>query len=148
MLKWKGILSLKWLPGCSFSYSFIRLFPSGWRSAVFKGVLQTAPLLRPFVATLAWAIPVSEIAVSLLLFLPRHRLLGLYASLGLLVLFTLYLAFMLLYSPHLPCSCGGVISHLSWPAHLLFNAFFIGMNVIAIWLNKPPFRSNILYNQA
>ena len=114
----------------------------------FKGVLQTAPLLRPFAATLAWAIPVSEIAVSFLLSLPCYRLLGLYASLGLMALFTLYLAFMLLYSPHLPCSCGGVISQFTWQEHLLFNLFFIAINGVAIKLNKPSLRSNILRNQA
>ena len=114
----------------------------------FKAVLLTAPMLQPFAATLAWTVPASEIVVSFLLFLPRHRLLGLYASLGILVLFTLYLGFMLLYSPHLPCSCGGVISQLTWQEHFLFNLFFMALNSIAIKLNKPSIRPNILYNQA
>jgi hypothetical protein len=72
-----------------------------------------------------WSLPAVELVVSVLLFLPFTKKLGLYLSFGLMVLFTAYISYMVMFTPHLPCSCGGVIKQLSWKQHLVFNAFFI-----------------------
>lgn len=82
--------------------------------------------------TIGWLLPVTELVVVLLLFFERTRRAGLYASLLLLVLFTLYLLYMVLFVADLPCSCGGVLRKMSWQQHVWFNLFFILINLIAL----------------
>ncbi|RXK60669.1 hypothetical protein ESA94_09400 [Lacibacter luteus] len=83
--------------------------------------------------TIGWLLPVTELVVVLLLFFERTRRAGLYASLLLLVLFTLYLLYMVLFVADLPCSCGGVISKMSWQQHVWFNLFFIGLTMLGLY---------------
>jgi hypothetical protein len=102
----------------------------------FKSVLSASPLLRTVAGHIAWMLPVSELVIVLLLFLPPLRLKGLYASFILIGLFTLYLIYMILFAPNLPCSCGGVIRLLTWPEHIFFNLFFMLLSLTAILLYK------------
>ncbi|MGN6212014.1 MauE/DoxX family redox-associated membrane protein [Parafilimonas sp.] len=82
---------------------------------------------------LSYAIPILEILIALALVIPIFRLYGLYASLLLLILFTLYLICMITFKTALPCSCGGLIGYLSWKQHIFFNCFFIALTVYAIF---------------
>lgn len=91
---------------------------------VFVAQLHTHPMLKPFAGFLAWAVPVVELGVALLLFIPRSRLAGFTGALALMIMFTLYIAGMLLSDYHLPCSCGGILRNLTWKQHLVFNVFF------------------------
>lgn len=100
----------------------------------FVAVLDQSPLMQGKAGIVGWLLPVVELCVSLLLFLSSTKELGLYLSFGLMVLFTAYIAYMVLFTPHLPCSCGGVIKQLSWKQHLAFNTFFILIASIGIWL--------------
>ena len=43
-----------------------------------------------------------------------------------------YLLWMLRTEQHLPCSCGGVIQHLTWGQHIVFNGFFIAVAATGI----------------
>jgi len=43
---------------------------------------------------------------------------------------------MLLSGQHLPCTCGGIISKMSWKQHLGFNALFILVGLIGIIKTK------------
>jgi hypothetical protein len=103
---------------------------------VFKNVLAASPLLKPFAGIIGWLLPVAEILIVGLLFIPAIRLKGLYASLILISLFTLYLIYMITFTPELPCNCGGVLKFLSWPQHVFFNLFFILLSYIGIALYK------------
>jgi hypothetical protein len=69
-------------------------------------------------------IPSVEIGISLLLVIPNLRKPGLLFSASLMSLFTLYIAYMLLFTPELPCSCGGILNSLGWKEHLIFNLCF------------------------
>jgi hypothetical protein len=100
----------------------------------FESVISRSPLIEGKAHFTARAIPIVEILVSLLLFLPFTRLLGLYSSLALMVAFTAYLAYIIKFAPHLPCSCGGVIGSLTWQQHLVFNVFFTLLAIIGVWL--------------
>ena len=102
----------------------------------FVSVLNQSPLVQGRATVIGWLLPLVELGVSLLLFLPSTKELGLYISFALLLLFSAYIAYMLLFAPHLPCSCGGVISRLSWKQHLVFNAFFIVVAFAGIILFK------------
>ena len=80
----------------------------------FEAVLGQSPIISSGAGMLAWQVPLTELGIALLLFFSATRLVGLWAALVLLSLFTLYLGWMVLFAPHLPCSCGGVIGSLSW----------------------------------
>jgi hypothetical protein len=102
----------------------------------FKNVLSASPLLKPVAGVVVWLLPVTEIMIVVLLFIPVMRLKGLYASFILISLFTLYLIYMIAFTPNLPCNCGGVLKLLSWPQHVFFNLFFILLSLIGILLYK------------
>lgn len=93
----------------------------------FRMQLSRAPWLTPYAVAIAWLVPAAELVISGLLAVSALRVYGLYASWMLLLLFTLYIAGMLLTQANLPCSCGGVISRLSWPQHLVFNLIFMAL---------------------
>ena len=109
----------------------------------FQGMLAQSPLLRANAVLFARLLPVIEILVAALLFFPRTKLLGLYSSLFLMLVFTLYISYMVIFFPLLPCSCGGVIKHLSWTQHIVFNLFFIVLSVIAILFSKNKFKLSL-----
>lgn len=95
----------------------------------FRWVLNESPLIHNGAGVIVWLLPAAELMIVLLLFIPRYRTIGLKASLSMLILFTGYLIYMILFASHLPCSCGGVVSSLSWKQHVYFNLFFIGINI-------------------
>lgn len=103
---------------------------------VFAAQLHTHPYLKPFAGFLAWAVPVVELGVAALLFVPHTRLAGFTGAFVLMSIFTLYIAGMLLLDSHLPCSCGGVLQDLTWKQHLVFNVFFTLLAFIGWRLKK------------
>lgn len=108
----------------------------------FYNALTKSPLLTPFAEFLAIALPVTEISIAILLFIPPTRVWGLFCSLILLIMLTTYLVYMVLFTSNLPCSCGGVIKDLNWQQHIFFNLFFILLATAGIYLSakrkKPP----------
>lgn len=108
----------------------------------FEFGISESPYISPFAGFLAWAIPAFELLIVVLLLLPLSRLLGLYASFFLMLLFTIYIAAMLLSSSEIPCSCGGVLEELSWPMHIIFNLVFVVLSAIAIILEHQRRKQN------
>lgn len=113
----------------------------------FRVEIGKSPLLTAFAAPVAIAVPVIELIIALLLSFTRTRLLGLYASFTLMVLFTAYIFYILRFSPYVPCSCGGVLQKLNWTTHLWFNLFFVLLAALGVLIfpyldpsknNKPP----------
>lgn len=104
--------------------------------AVFKEQIATSPILEPIAKPVAALLPWVEFAVVLLLIVPRWRLKGLYCSLALMTVFTVYILAVLSFSKELPCSCGGIIELLSWKQHLVFNGIFIGLAAWAVVLQR------------
>ncbi|MFY0255406.1 MauE/DoxX family redox-associated membrane protein [Chitinophaga sp. 30R24] len=99
--------------------------------------MKAQPLLPWFQQFLIYAVPTSEYLVVILLAIPKYRKIGLNLSLVLLILFTGYISLIQLnYYGRIPCSCGGVIRSMNWYEHLIFNVFFIFINILSIWLNK------------
>ncbi|MET7000329.1 MauE/DoxX family redox-associated membrane protein [Chitinophaga defluvii] len=83
-----------------------------------------SPFIKPIAGLVAVTLPAFEVMVAGLLVFKRTRLLGLYASFFLMLLFTGYIYAMLHYSYYVPCSCGGVLAILSWNQHLIFNIIY------------------------
>jgi hypothetical protein len=104
---------------------------ANWTTFVSDMNNQPFPsFLKPI---LVWAVPLTELAIVALLIFDTTRLIGLYASLLLMIAFTFYTAVVLLhFFNYVPCSCGGIIKNLSWGQHLVFNLFFVLIAFIAI----------------
>lgn len=110
----------------------------------FIGQMGMSPILTKFAPTLAWVVPAVEITIATMLIFPKTRLIGLYASFALMVVFTLYIAGILFFSKELPCACGGVLSSLGWKNHLFFNGFYVVLGIIGITLQVKLDENNNL----
>jgi hypothetical protein len=108
----------------------------------FRLQLGRSPYLTAIADLIAWIIPISELLSALSLAFKRTRLIGLYASLFLMILFSGYIYIMLHYSYYLPCSCGGILSNMSWTQHLIFNLFFTIISLIGIVLTIESRKSS------
>ena len=87
--------------------------------------LGQSPLLTAFADYLVLAVPLSEIAIVVLLLIKPWRLFGYYASFSILLMFTTYIVLTLNFSDYVPCSCGGVLEDLGWSEHIIFNLAFV-----------------------
>jgi len=86
---------------------------------------------------LSWFIPLIEIGIVVCLVYEPFRRIGLWSSLMLLSLFSIYI---LLASTKIfgrtPCSCASILWQNSTYWHQFgFNLLFITMTIIALWLN-------------
>lgn len=100
----------------------------------FRVQIAQSPLLSAFAYFVAWAVPMFELLIVLLLVLPKYRLAGLYSAFMLMVSFTAYIYTILNYSDFVPCSCGGILEKMGWQEHLIFNLVFVLLAVTAIVL--------------
>ncbi len=103
----------------------------------FKEQVSQSPLLTSYTSLVVILIPLLEILLSILLLRRQTRLTALYASFGLMMLFTSYIIAITKFSNYVPCSCGGILERMTWNQHLIFNSFFILLAVIAILIYKP-----------
>ena len=113
----------------------------------FKIVLSKSEILRIGAGFLSWVVPVVELGISILLFFHSSRELGFLLGTGLMGLFTIYVAYMLLFVSHLPCSCGGVIQQMSWPQHLVFNITFSIFGFLGCRMSKKITQDFIAINR-
>lgn len=102
----------------------------------FKLQLSSSPIVSNAALLTAILLPLSELIVATLLFIPRTRLAGLYGSLGLMTAFTLYITYILTLSDKVPCTCGGVIKQMGWNEHLVFNIFFTLLSLLGVILER------------
>jgi putative oxidoreductase len=103
----------------------------------FIGDMNNQPFpnwMTPYLVTI---IPVAEVLIAVGLIFEKTRVPALYASFVLMMAFTIYTVAVLSHAfKYVPCSCGGVIKKLTWPQHLFFNLFFVGISLLGIWLKK------------
>ncbi|HUC81383.1 MAG TPA: MauE/DoxX family redox-associated membrane protein [Flavisolibacter sp.] len=90
----------------------------------FLLTIGQSPLIKDYAMTLSWIVPSLEIVAASFLLAPKTRVIGFGVSIILMSAFTAYVGYTLAFSQKLPCSCGGVISQMSWGQHLLFNLIF------------------------
>jgi hypothetical protein len=102
-----------------------------------------SPFLQHIAPLVAITVPVTELIISILLVIKRTRVIGLYASLFLITLFTGYVYIMLRYAYDLPCSCGGIIELLTWEQHLIVNFMITLLTAIAIILQTVVNKQSI-----
>lgn len=100
----------------------------------FKTQLEKAPYLSTYAIFLAWGIPLFEYIITILFLFQKLIHIALYLSLGIMLVFTLYIFQVLNFSDSIPCACGGVISALGWKAHFIFNILFTVLALIGVIL--------------
>lgn len=102
----------------------------------FESTVSRSELVGAYSAFISWAVPAIEIAIGALLILPWYKIrrVALWTAAILMTLFILYIAYMLAFVPpkDRSCECGGVVSRMSWPVHLLFNTFYVLIGIDAI----------------
>ncbi|WP_376885572.1 MauE/DoxX family redox-associated membrane protein [Belliella marina] len=82
---------------------------------------------------LLYALPIVELLIAALLLINSTVRLGLKLSIILMTLFTGYIALIIAgVFDRVPCSCGGVVSSLSWWEHLVFNIVLMGIGVAGL----------------
>ena len=110
------------------SYQKLKIYPT------FVQQLSVSPVTKGYENILAWLVPATEISLALLLLINRTRLTALWGSFFLMLLFTVYVYVLPHFFKDVPCSCGGIISQLSWQGHFYFNLAFTFLSGIAVSL--------------
>ena len=112
----------------------------------FQYTLGRSPLIGKMAPAVAWGLPIVELLIALLLFIPRTRKWGLWSSFVIMILFTGYLTYMIYFTPDRPCSCGGVLKQMTWRQHLVFNIGFTLLALLGIWLQRRQNRLQTTQN--
>lgn len=107
--------------------------------------LGQSPIVTHYAKQLAWGVPTLEMVISALLFLPRTRVVALYAAFSLMVMFTTYVVLASRFSDYVPCSCGGVLESMTWGEHLAFNSALLVLGFTASLIHpKVPNAAGLL----
>lgn len=87
----------------------------------FRNAIQQTALLGDRSIFFSWLVPITELIIAIVLFIPSTRNLGLWSSLILMLLFTGYTGYILAYAEQLPCTCAGVLKQMTWQQQFIFN---------------------------
>src|SRR3546814_12076359 len=75
--------------------------------------LSVMPLVSPFADILAWALPLIEFAIAVIIFMPKSRTIGLLLGTGLMLSFTAYVALLMAQPGDLQGTCCGFLQSIS-----------------------------------
>lgn len=92
---------------------------------LFLSQLKQIDMLKAIAGPVSFLLPFLEILIAVLMGVERVQAFGLWSAAFLMTTFTFYVAAMLILKSSLPCTCGGVVSSMTWKQHLLFNVFFM-----------------------
>ncbi|MCD9014449.1 MauE/DoxX family redox-associated membrane protein [Parachryseolinea silvisoli] len=102
--------------------------------AEFQAQIGKSPLIMHHSSWVSWLVPSAELTISAMLLLPKFRIVGTLLAFMLMLIFTLYIAFILTLSPYVPCSCGGILNTLGWTEHLIFNLIFTLVALLGVFV--------------
>ena len=125
-------------------YAIIALFIALWIYAAvpklrnikyFKEVLKSQAIPKWSVPWLSWLLPIGELGTVFLLIIPETRLIGMYISLFMMSVFTVYVSGIIyqVYDIY-PCPCGGVFSRIGWKKHFKVNLLLTLIAVVGVVL--------------
>ena len=123
-----------------YAYVLVYLYASVYKLFDYKffvAQLELSPLLGGYAGSLAWLVPSSEIIGAMLLLVPKWRRMGMLLCTLIMTLFTIYITYILTFSPMVPCSCGGILATMGWREHLVFNSCFVAAGLWAFLVMKP-----------
>ncbi|KQM65202.1 hypothetical protein ASE74_10040 [Pedobacter sp. Leaf216] len=102
--------------------------------ALFQRQMHQQPFSSAVILVLIYVVPILEASTVILLILNQRKP-GLLISLLLLFGFTIYVILALShFFPKIPCSCGGMISKMSWKTHFWFDIFFMVINANCLFV--------------
>ncbi len=103
----------------------------------FRVDISQSPLLAnvPHLLTALFVI-VTELTAAFMLAFPATRLYGFFLSSFLMLLFTVYMSVLYLFYVNIPCSCGGILGQMGYPAHIVFNACFTVLAITGTLLQQ------------
>jgi putative oxidoreductase len=105
--------------------------------------INNQPLPNSLTQWLVYGIPGLQVLTALLLIFERTRMAGLALALVITSFYILYNILILTdFFGRIPCTCGGMIKHLSWQQHLVFSVFFAGVSLAGILLMRKPMSRN------
>lgn len=113
--------------------------------------MKHAPLLRPVWQVLTYVIPVGEIALALSFLAPKFRVRALYITIGVLMVFVLWIMSVYLFTGYLFWPYHALWEKPTWMQKMLISLGLCWMALIAIVLSKggvsfKRFSSNSLRN--
>jgi uncharacterized membrane protein YphA (DoxX/SURF4 family) len=86
---------------------------------------------------LAYAIPISELLLALLLLFSVTRWWGYLGSILLLTVFTTYVGLIWVGAfPRIPCNCAGILESMGWEAHFWLNCSLIVICILGLKIKK------------
>ncbi|WP_439490421.1 MauE/DoxX family redox-associated membrane protein [Algoriphagus sp.] len=95
------------------------------------------PMPNELEEVLAYAVPIAELLIALLLLFSVTRWWGYLGSALLLTVFTTYVGLIWVGAfPRVPCNCAGILESLGWAAHFWLNLGFIGVAVWGLVVNE------------
>lgn len=114
--------------------------------SAFEDQLYQSPLTRSFSKYLSVLLPLLELLAVILMLFPSYKKAGLLLSTLLMLMFTGYVAAVLIFIPdnNRPCSCGGIFRFLSWSQHLFLNSIFSALALICVKTHNT-LKNNISY---
>lgn len=134
-------MSRKWLTETIALLLFILLIYAASSKLIdyklFSFQIDSQPFDDRLTPWIVFGVPIIEFIIAALLVFKRTLLAGLWASLGLMLLFSGYIILVQLkFFGVIPCSCAGIIPNASWMQHLFFNLFFVLISAAGIYLRK------------
>lgn len=104
----------------------------------FQIQLLKSPLLHVIAVPVSVLTPIAEILIAVMLCFGSMKLIGLYASFSIMLIFTFYIVAITRFSSYVPCSCGGILQKMSWNQHLVFNIVFtiLALSAALLYPNK------------
>ncbi len=123
---------------CPFIVLFVYAAGSKWLEYdAFLAQLGQSPMLTWWANVVVILVPALEILIAIMLLVPKWRLMGLYSFFIMMVMFSTYIALATRYFDYVPCSCGGILTDMSWNTHLKFNLVFVGLGGLAVMIETP-----------
>lgn len=117
---------------------FISVGVSKWLDhETFTKTLWASPLIRQYSFLIAPLLPPVEVAVAILLLVPRTQRLGFIAALTMMIAFTIYNIYIVFFATNVPCACGGIFRTMDWQTHLVVNSLFTVLALIGAWFTTP-----------
>ncbi|MET4138263.1 MauE/DoxX family redox-associated membrane protein [Pedobacter sp. UYP1] len=105
-------------------------FPKFRNLRYFRAILRSQAIPKWIVSPLTILLPLTEIGIIILLINSTTRLFGMYLSLTMMLIFTIYVAGIMYQAyDRYPCPCGGLFSHMGWRKHFKVN---IALTVLAL----------------
>ncbi len=107
-------------------------------TGIFISQIAQSNMLAPYAKFLALVVPIIELGLAIALLIPHLRIKALLGSYFLMLSFSIYVYLIWMYSPNIPCSCGGILEAMDWEAHLYFNGALTFLAGLAWKLEQAP----------